>query len=81
MSSAADYMDADDMRSVDWAIIEVLREGRANAPYIAEQADYSAQYVRERLGRLKQDSIVEPLGYGLYEVVESNVPTDPEHDR
>ena len=62
------------MRTADWAIIEVLREGRANAPLIAEQANYSAQYVRERLGRLKQDNIVEPLGHGMYCVNNKQVP-------
>ncbi|RKS83350.1 winged helix-turn-helix DNA-binding protein [Haloarcula quadrata] len=67
-------MDADDMRDADWAILEVLREGRANAPLIAEQAGYSAQYVRERLGRLKQDDIVEPLGHGMYATNPDEIP-------
>jgi len=62
------------MRDADWAIVNVLREGRANAPLIAEQADYSAQYIRERLGRLKQDDIVRSLGHGIYELNESEVP-------
>lgn len=74
MAQAARYMDADDMRDADWAIVDVLREGRANAPLIAEQADYSAQYVRERLGRLKEDDIVNPLGHGMYELIPENVP-------
>ena len=78
MSTATPIMDAEDMRDADWAIIDVLRTGRANAPYIAEQADYSAQYIRERLGRLKQDRIVEQLGHGLYEINESEVPEKPE---
>jgi len=77
MSSADPIMDADDMRSVDWAIVEVLREGRANAPLIAERTDYSAQYIRERLGRLKQDDIVEPLGHGIYELNETELPERP----
>lgn len=69
-------MDADDMRDADWAIVEVLREGRANAPLIADQAGYSAQYVRERLGRLKQDDIVVPLGHGMYRLNEDGIPTN-----
>jgi len=73
-------MDADDMRNADWAILEVLREGRANAPLIAEQAGYSAQYVRERLGRLKQDDIVEPLGHGMYAINETEVPVREEDE-
>jgi len=70
MSSAQAIMDADDMRDADWEIVAVLDDGRANAPFIAEKTGYSAQYIRERLGRLKQDDIVEPLGHGLYEINE-----------
>lgn len=62
------------MRDADWEIVRVLRDGRANAPYLAEQTGYSAQYIRERLGRLKQDDIVEALGHGLYELNEREVP-------
>lgn len=76
MAQAVKDMDPDDMREADWAILEVLREGRANAPLIAEQADYSAQYVRERLGRMKEDDVVKALGHGMYELVPENVP-DP----
>ncbi|WP_223174779.1 hypothetical protein [Natrinema hispanicum] len=74
MSTAQPIMDAEDMRDADWSIVDVLLEGRANAPFIAEKTGYSAQYVRERLGRLKQDDIVEPLGHGLYELNEREVP-------
>jgi len=76
--SSAQPMDAENMRDADWEIVAVLRDGRANAPYIAEKADYSAQYIRERLGRLKQDDIVEPLGHGLYALNELEV---PEHEQ
>lgn len=71
-------MDVDDFRDADWAIVEVLRDGRANAPLIAEQAGYSSQYIRERLGRLKQDDIVEPLGHGMYALNEDEVPDTDE---
>jgi DNA-binding Lrp family transcriptional regulator len=73
-------MDADDMRNADWEIIGVLHEGRANAPLIAEETGYSAQYIRERLGRLKQDDIVKAIGYGIYEVNETEVPVRGETD-
>jgi len=62
------------MRDADWEIVDELREGRANAPLLAEQTGYSAQYIRERLGRLKQDDIVEALGHGIYELNELEVP-------
>jgi len=74
MSVKTQLMDAENMRESDWAIVRVLREGRANAPLIAEQADYSGQYIRERLGRLKEDDIVRALGHGMYELNEANVP-------
>ena len=76
MSTVNSIMDSEDMRDADWSIVEVLREGRANAPLIAEQTDYTPQYIRERLGRLKQDDIVVPLGHGIYELNDSEVPTD-----
>ena len=68
------------MRDADWKILDVLREGRANAPLIAEETGYSAQYIRERLGRLKQDDIVEAIGHGIYEVNEVEVPPREETD-
>ena len=71
-------MDADDMRESDWGIVRVLREGRANAPLIAEETDYSAQYIRERLGRLKEDDVVQALGHGIYQINEAEVPTKTE---
>ena len=75
MSTSVRFMDVDDMRDADWAIVDVLREGRANAPLIAEETGYSSQYVRERLGRLKQDNIVKPLGHGIYELVPEELPS------
>ena len=74
MSIAIQRMDSDDFRDADWAIVDVLREGRANAPLIAEETGYSAQYIRERLGRLKEDDIVEALGHGMYAVDEQELP-------
>jgi len=80
MSIAEPIMDIDDMRDADWGIIAVLREGRANAPLIADETDYSAQYIRERLGRLKQDDLVRSLGHGIYEANESEIPEREDHD-
>jgi hypothetical protein len=74
MSTTQPLMNADDMRDADWAIVSILRNGRANAPLIAEETGYSTQYVRERLGRMKQDQIVDQLGHGMYAVNEPQVP-------
>ena len=76
MSTAIDNMDHGDMRDADWAIVDELRNGRANAPLISERAGYSTQYIRERLGRLKEDDVVTALGHGLYEINEEEVPED-----
>jgi hypothetical protein len=76
MSTAIDNMNHGDMRDADWAIVDELRNGRANAPLISERADYSTQYIRERLGRLKEDDVVISLGHGLYEINEEEVPDD-----
>lgn len=63
---ATDRMDTEDLLDVDQQIIDELENGRANAPYLAEQLDYSKQYVRERLAMLKNEGFVVTLGYGLY---------------
>lgn len=80
MSTANQPMDAENMRDADWQIVDELRNGRANAPLLAERTGYSAQYIRERLGRLKQDDIVEPLGHGIYELNEDELPQQGGND-
>jgi DNA-binding Lrp family transcriptional regulator len=67
-------MDAENMRKADWAIVEELRKGRNNAPNLAEETGYSAQYIRERLGRLKEDDVVVAFGHGIYELNPREVP-------
>lgn len=68
-SGTSEYRkDTDALKSVDVAIIEMLHDGRNNAPNIADDADYSKQYIRERLGRLREDNIVETIGSGIYEL-------------
>lgn len=68
MSAVKERMDANDLRPVDVAIIEMLHDGRNNAPNIADDADYSKQYIRERLGRLREGGVVETIGSGIYEL-------------
>ena len=64
------------MRDVDWRIVEILREGRNNAPNISERLDYSRQYIAERLGHLKTGDVVVAIGNGIYELVPEEVPED-----
>jgi len=67
-------MDADDLRDADWEIIEVLREGRNNAPNIGDQTGYSKQYIRERFKRLSDEGIITNIGSGIYELIPEEVP-------
>lgn len=76
MSVTTDRMKGEDLRDVDWRIIDILRDGRNNAPNIAEELDYSRQYIRERLGQLKRDGIIVSIGSGIYELVPEEVPDD-----
>lgn len=66
------------MRDVDWSIVEILREGRNNAPNIADRLGYSRQYIAERLGHLKTGDVVEPIGNGIYELIPEEVPEGDE---
>ena len=74
MAQATEHMNADEMRDVDWEIVRVLRDGRNNAPNIAEDTGYSKQYIRERLQRLAREDILVNIGSGIYELVPEEVP-------
>lgn len=67
-------MDVDKLRPVDWEIIDTLQKGRNNAPNIANETGYSKQYLRERLGRLRDEGIVTNIGSGIYELNPENIP-------
>lgn len=69
-------MDAEDLREADWAIIDVLREGRNNAPNLADRTGYSKQYIRERLQRLSAEGMLTNIGSGIYELNADSVPDD-----
>lgn len=80
MSIATRRMDAADLREIDWKIIDILREGRNNAPNIAQRTGYSRQYIAERLGTLKRDNILVPIGNGIYELAPDEVPEKEQED-
>jgi len=67
-------MEPDDLREADWSIIEVLREGRNNAPNISDRTGYSKQYIRERFKRLSDEGMVRNIGSGIYELIPEEVP-------
>ena len=69
-------MNVDELRDVDWAIIEVLREGRNNAPNLADRTGYSKQYIRERLKRLSDEGMLTNIGSGIYELNTDAAPSE-----
>lgn len=56
--------------TVEESVLDLLREGRVTAPYVAEQADYSLQYVREELTDLVNHDHVRKIHDGLYELTD-----------
>ncbi|WP_434531056.1 hypothetical protein ACODNH_05435 [Haloarcula sp. NS06] len=67
----------DDLSPAQEQSLELLREGRVTAPFVAEQADYSLQYIREELTDLVKHGHVSKIHDGLYELVnDPRVETD-----
>ena len=54
---------------IDEAVLEILKEGRANPLYIREKADLPKQRVNESLERLRSAGWVKKVTRGLYELV------------
>jgi len=61
-------LDTSDLSPAQREALQLLREGRVTAPYVAEQADYSLQYVREELTDLVSHDHVRKIHDGLYEL-------------
>lgn len=61
-------LEEDDLGPADEALLDLLRKGRITAPYAAEEADYSLQYVRDCLNRMVEHGNVEKIYEGLYEL-------------
>lgn len=68
-------LDEDDLGPADEALLDLLREGRVTAPFVADETGYSLQYVRDRLGRLVEHGNAVKIYEGLYELVD-----DPRRD-
>jgi hypothetical protein len=69
-------LDYEDLNDADKAIIEELREGRNIPSNIANDLDYTREYVSSRLKRLREHEIAHNIGGGVHELVEANVPED-----
>jgi len=59
----------DDLAPSDRDILDMLQEGRVTAPYVADEKEYSLQYVRDRLTRLVEHGNARKVYQGLYELV------------
>ncbi|MFC6975838.1 MarR family transcriptional regulator [Halomicroarcula sp. GCM10025709] len=68
----------DDLSPAQSEALEMLREGRVTAPFVAEQTGYSLQYVREQLTDLLKHGHVEKVHDGLYELVDDPRENDAE---
>jgi hypothetical protein len=60
----------EDLAPSDRAILDLLGEGRVTAPFVADEADYSLQYCRDRLARLVEHGHARKVHSGLYELVD-----------
>lgn len=68
-------LDADDLSPADRELLDMLRDGRVTAPFVADETGYSLQYVRDRLGRMVEHGNAIKVYDGLYELV-----NDPRED-
>lgn len=68
----------DELKPADRAILKMLRDGRANAPYIADETGYATGTVRNHLRKLREEGHVRKLAGSLHEL--ANDPEPPADD-
>jgi DNA-binding IclR family transcriptional regulator len=61
---------SDELNPADERILEALEEGARNPSFLADELDYSRQYVHQRLQMLVEADLVSNLGHGLYDLCE-----------
>ena len=59
-----------ELNRADKRILEQLQNGVRNPSWLADELDYSRQYVHQRLQLLVAAEFVEDIGHGLYELIE-----------
>ena len=57
-----------ELNPADEAIIEILEDGRASPTMLANETDYTRQYVHSRLQLLVAAERVRKAGHGVYEL-------------
>lgn len=60
-----------DLNEADQEIISALEKGRNVPANLADELDYSRQYVQNRLTRLREHGIVKNIGRGVYELIQN----------
>jgi predicted ArsR family transcriptional regulator len=55
-----------DPNPADERIVDALSAGTRNPSWLADELDYSRQYVHQRLQVLVEAGVVENIGHGLY---------------
>lgn len=63
-----------ELNPADERILDALAEGTRNPSWLADELDYSRQYVHQRLQGLVDADLVENLGHGLYRLDEVDGP-------
>jgi DNA-binding IclR family transcriptional regulator len=61
---------SNELNPADQRILEVLEDGARNPSFLADELDYSRQYVHQRLQVLVEADLVDNLGHGLYDLCE-----------
>lgn len=59
-----------ELNRADKRILRALEDGVRNPSWLAEELDYSRQYVHQRLQLLVAAEFVDNLGHGIYELEE-----------
>jgi len=67
-----------ELNRADKRILSTLRSGVRNPSWLAEELDYSRQYIHQRLQLLVAAEYVSNLGHGLYEL--DKLPEEIEDD-
>lgn len=78
VTTTPSMLEEEDLGPADEKLLDLLQEGRVTAPFAAEEADYSLQYTRDRLGRLVEHGNARKVYEGLYELV--NDPRESERE-
>lgn len=59
-----------ELNPADRRILSALNEGVRNPSWLADELEYTRQYVHQRLQLLVAAELVENLGHGLYKITE-----------